>query len=58
MYSAGEFELDVMAFLKDYFKTNDLIIMTVGSGMYIDAVCNGLDEIPRDEKIERVKYSI
>ena len=53
LYSAGEFELDVMAFLKDYFKTNDLIIMTGGSGMYIDAVCNGLDEIPRDEKIRK-----
>ena len=27
--------------------------MTGGSGMYIDAVCNGLDEIPRDEKIRK-----
>ena len=27
--------------------------MTGGSGMYIDAVCNGLDEIPRDEKVRK-----
>ena len=51
LYSAGEFEVDVINFLKNYFKSNDLIIMTGGSGMYIDAVCRGLDEIPRDEKI-------
>ena len=51
LYSAGEFEVDVINFLKHYFKSNDLIIMTGGSGMYIDAVCSGLDEIPRDEKV-------
>ena len=53
LYSAGEFEVDVIDFLKQYFKTKDLIIMTGGSGMYIDAVCRGLDEIPRNEKIRK-----
>ena len=28
LYSAGEFEVDVINFLKHYFKSNDLIIMT------------------------------
>lgn len=44
-YSAGMFEKDVIAFLDDHFKTHDTIIMCGGSGMYIDAVCDGMDEL-------------
>lgn len=44
-YSAGMFEKDVLAFLESYFKTHDTIIMCGGSGMYIDAVCEGMDEL-------------
>ncbi|MDP2387017.1 MAG: tRNA (adenosine(37)-N6)-dimethylallyltransferase MiaA [Bacteroidota bacterium] len=44
-YSAGMFEKDVLVFLESYFKTHDTIIMCGGSGMYIDAVCNGMDDL-------------
>ncbi len=44
-YNAGVFENEVIAFLESYFKTHDTIIMCGGSGMYIDAVCNGMDEL-------------
>ena len=30
------------------FKKDDYIILTGGSGMYIDAVCRGLDNLPKD----------
>lgn len=45
-YDVADYEQDVLFFLKHYFKTNNSIIMTGGSGLFIDAVCNGLDAIP------------
>ena len=46
-YSASLFEEDVMQLLTDnLFNTSDVALMSGGSMMYIDAVCNGIDEIP------------
>lgn len=45
-YDVADYEKDVLSFLKQYFKTKDVAIMTGGSGLFIDAVCNGLDEMP------------
>ncbi len=48
-YNAGQFERDVVELLNTKHQTPDtqvLAILTGGSMMYIDAVCNGLDEIP------------
>ena len=45
-YDVADYEKDVLSFLKQYFKTKNVAIMTGGSGLFIDAVCNGLDEIP------------
>ena len=45
-YDVADYEQDVLLFLKYYFKTADCIVMTGGSGLFIDAVCNGLDAIP------------
>lgn len=44
-YNAGMFENDVLELLNRYFQTNNTIIMCGGSGMYIDAVCNGMDDL-------------
>ncbi|WP_297220058.1 tRNA (adenosine(37)-N6)-dimethylallyltransferase MiaA [uncultured Prevotella sp.] len=46
-YSASLFEEDVMQLLTDnLFNTSDVALMSGGSMMYIDAVCNGIDDIP------------
>lgn len=45
-YSASLYETDVMALLDTLFATNDVEILSGGSMMYIDAVCNGIDDIP------------
>ena len=45
-YDVADYEKDVLSYLKQYFKTKNVAIMTGGSGLFIDAVCNGLDEIP------------
>lgn len=46
-YNASKFENEVITFLSNYFKKNDIAIMCGGSGMYIDAVVKGFDnDIP------------
>lgn len=45
-YSAAQYESDVICLLDELFKENDTILLTGGSMMYIDAICNGIDDIP------------
>ncbi|MGN0068648.1 MAG: tRNA (adenosine(37)-N6)-dimethylallyltransferase MiaA [Prevotella sp.] len=45
-YNASLYESDVMGLLNTLFLKHDTALMTGGSGMYIDAVCNGIDDIP------------
>ena len=45
-YSAAMFEEEFMTLSSTLFKEHDTLIMCGGSMMYIDAVCNGIDEIP------------
>ncbi|MCD4736030.1 MAG: tRNA (adenosine(37)-N6)-dimethylallyltransferase MiaA [Bacteroidales bacterium] len=45
-YNVSKFENDVLDFLDKYFKKNRVAVMTGGSGLYIDAVCKGIDELP------------
>lgn len=47
-YNASMYEQDVMTLLSQMFEGKDdaLAMMTGGSMMYIDAVCNGIDDIP------------
>ena len=45
-YSASLFEQQVLEILQREFTQHDYAIMAGGSMMYIDAVCNGIDDIP------------
>lgn len=45
-YNAGKFENDVMKLITKLHEKKDVIIAVGGSGLYIDAVCKGLDHIP------------
>ena len=45
-YSAARYEEEVMALLAEHFKEHDVAVLTGGSMMYIDAVCDGIDDIP------------
>lgn len=45
-YSASIYEKDVMELLKEQFTSSPVALMSGGSMMYIDAVCNGIDDIP------------
>ncbi|MCR5160021.1 MAG: tRNA (adenosine(37)-N6)-dimethylallyltransferase MiaA [Prevotella sp.] len=45
-YSASMYEQQVMRLLEELFLTSDYALLAGGSMMYIDAVCNGIDDIP------------
>tara|TARA_B110000459_G_scaffold113310_1_gene125372 strand:- start:747 stop:1673 length:927 start_codon:yes stop_codon:yes gene_type:complete len=45
-YNVGEFERDALEKLEVLFKENPIQIMVGGSGLYVDAVLNGLDYFP------------
>lgn len=45
-YSVSKFEQDVLTLLPSLFAKSPVVIMTGGSGLYIDAVCKGIDDLP------------
>ncbi len=45
-YSASKFEEDVLCLLDQLFAASPMALLAGGSMMYIDAVCNGIDDIP------------
>ncbi len=45
-FSAGKFELATLQLLPELYKKTNLALMTGGSGLYIQAVCNGMNDIP------------
>ena len=45
-YSASLYEQQVLALLENLFQTHDYALLSGGSMMYIDAVCDGIDDIP------------
>ncbi len=55
-YSSSRFERDVLKLLETIFKQNNIALMTGGSAMYIDGVCNGIDDIPDTDPEIREKY--
>ena len=53
-YNVGLYEKDGLALLQKLFRINNTLIMVGGSGLYIDAICLGLDTFPDvDEKIKK-----
>lgn len=49
-YTAGMFENDALEKINELFKTHNYILLTGGSGLYIDALCDGIDNIPIADK--------
>lgn len=53
-YNVGRFEKDAIKKIEELFFRDEVVIMVGGAGLYIDAVCNGLDVYPNvDEKIKQ-----
>lgn len=45
-YSAAQYETEVLKLLDTLFTKHDVVLLTGGSMMYVDAVCKGIDDIP------------
>lgn len=56
-YDVGRYEVEVIKFLDEYFTQKDIAVLCGGSGLYIRAVCQGLDKFPdvADEIINQVQ---
>ena len=57
-YNIGQFENDAINLILKLFNSYDTLILVGGSGLYIDAVCNGVDPIPNTPKEIREKVNI
>lgn len=47
--NAGRYERECISLLTKLFQTKDVVILSGGTGLYINAVCMGLDDIPAVE---------
>jgi len=57
-YNVGEFERDALQLLSELFLKNNIVIMVGGSGLYVDAVINGLDDFPDIDKSIREQLNL
>lgn len=57
-YSASRFETDALALLNQLFERGDVALMTGGSMMYIDALCQGIDDIPTIDDATRQQVKV
>lgn len=49
-YTAGKYEIEALSLLEELFKTHDSLVMVGGSGLYVDALCKGLDDFPEADQ--------
>lgn len=45
-FNVGDFEKEAISLLEVLFQDHDQVVMVGGSGLFINAVCNGFDELP------------
>ncbi|HCT94755.1 MAG: tRNA (adenosine(37)-N6)-dimethylallyltransferase MiaA [Bacteroidetes bacterium GWE2_39_28] len=48
-YTAGKYEIEALSLLDELFKDHDQLVMVGGSGLYVDAVCYGIDDFPQPD---------
>ncbi len=56
-FNVGKYETEAIALLDKLFQTNDNVLLVGGSGLYIDAICKGFDELPEADAEVRTKIN-
>ncbi len=56
-FNVGTFEKEALTKIEELFKNNDILIMVGGSGLYINAVLYGFDDIPKADENIREKLN-
>lgn len=57
-FNVGKYETEAIALLEKLFQTHEKVILVGGSGLYIDAVCRGFDELPEADEEIRNKINL
>jgi tRNA dimethylallyltransferase len=57
-FSAGAFEREALILLDELFLKHEYVILVGGSGLYIDAVCKGMDELPKSDELRETLNAI
>lgn len=57
VYSAGDFERDALVLLDKLFSSNEIVVMVGGSGLFVRALCEGLDDLPKAPAAIREHYN-
>ena len=55
-YNIGRFEIDALQKIEELFKSNEYVVLVGGSGLYIQAICEGIDELPESDPLLREKF--
>ncbi len=45
-YSVSRYEQEALALLEELFKKHDVVVLAGGSGLYVNALCHGIDDLP------------
>ena len=54
-YTCGRYAADALALLERLFTEHDSVVVVGGSGLYIDALCNGVDDLPEHDPALRTR---
>lgn len=58
-YSVSEFEETALRIIEEEHKTHNMVIASGGSMLYLDALCNGIDQLPTiDESLRKDLYDL
>ena len=56
-FSCGEYEVQALALLERLFAEHDTVIAVGGSGLYIKALCEGMDALPQVDETLRAQLN-
>lgn len=55
-YNIGRFEIEALKCIETLFETHEHVVLVGGSGLYIQAICEGMDELPESDPELREKF--
>lgn len=55
--NCGSYEVAALERLEELFRTHDTVIATGGSGLYVQALCEGMDDLPQADDSLRERLS-
>lgn len=57
-YTAGDYEIEAVPLIESLFSEgHEVLVMSGGSGFYVNAICNGLDALPDADPVRRAELT-